>query len=211
MHQSFSWVVVMCLVALRMTELPCSSATSVSFYVSPLGNDTHTGTSADAPWQTLGAASARLSSLVNTSWSLYLARNQSWIGGDVLSINLANVAGAVSIAPYGHEHLPQPILVGVRGAVTTAPLVSFYGFTQHVTSLSIRGLLLYGSQNGIVLTSMTPGVTARNITITDCAFMDFRRSLLEYSPADPRWAPAILFAVGTFHVVTIHHLYCCSH
>jgi hypothetical protein len=175
------------------------------YYVSPSGNDSDTGLSPTAAWQTLNAAGARLS-LLQSPWSLLLARNHSW-RNDFLSLNLSQASGDIVIGDYGSPLLPQPLIQGVRGLNGGSACLTLTSVPSTVR-LQIRQLHVAGCPIGLAI-SADNGQLATDTVIERCVFLDLRTPALQYSPPNPRWAAAIFLAGGSFRNLTVRNNLAC--
>ena len=158
--------------------LVASTHGATTYYVSPSGSDVNAGTLPDLPWRTLARASQQR---YTAGDALLLERDATWVADPL------EVAGGVSvIGAYGNASLPQPRLLHSRPLSATVACVT----AINATRLVVRDLHMAGCSVGLALVA-PPAPGGRDVLVERNFFSDIRTPSLQYSPANPAWAPAI--------------------
>ena len=157
--------------------LVASTHGATTYYVSPSGSDVNAGTLPDLPWRTLARASQQH---YTAGDALLLERNATWVAEPL------EVAGVSIIGAYGNSSLPQPRLLHSRPLSATVACVT----AINATRLVVRDLHMAGCSVGLALVA-PPAPGGRDVLVERNFFSDIRTPSLQYSPANPAWAPAI--------------------
>jgi hypothetical protein len=179
----------MCRVLIVAAALLLAVADAQEFYVSPAGADAANGTSPATAWLTLGAAAARVRA-VHGSWTLLLERGGVWLDDPlVVRVNaVANVPRDVAVAAYGDAARPLPLVMLSRAMSTTGPCVALLDVGSG--SSTVWSIHVSGGSTGVSIEAQHR-ITATNVVVAGCVFLDVRAPFLQYTPANPAWAAAV--------------------
>lgn len=185
------------LLAAGALTLPRTAA-AATYYVTPDGSDSAAGTTADAAWMSLAAASKRL----GDGDTLLLQRGGQW-----LDEWLNTSASGLTVGAYGPSTGPTPLIQHGR------PLGDAPGSHACLNFLSADGLTvsdihLSGCAGGLHVSGPPRGGpsagNATDVLIQRLFFQDIRTPFLLYNPPNPRWASAVNLA-GSFKNFTLRN------
>jgi hypothetical protein len=148
------------------------SALATTYYVSPAGSDSNSGTSTSVPWRSV----ARVNSATLVPGDAVRFAGGSSYPGLLQPRGSGSAGAAITFGAYGNG---RPNLTGGISLASQSWL-EFVGLGVDTGSWSTAG-----TTRGITTSSSGSGVT--NVTVDDCAFANVAMGLLIQSRNDARW------------------------
>eukprot|EP01060_Flectonema_neradi_P016214 TRINITY_DN22803_c0_g1_i1.p1 TRINITY_DN22803_c0_g1~~TRINITY_DN22803_c0_g1_i1.p1 ORF type:complete len:617 (+),score=57.08 TRINITY_DN22803_c0_g1_i1:44-1894(+) len=172
---------------------------SEAFFVSMNGSDNSDGLTPATAWRSMRKASFEVSRSNNTeSIEILIERGGLWLNDP---LHVMTTGNQVTVGSYGNTSLPQPLLQHSRGLSVNSCCIKVDNASSPVV---ISDLHLSGCATGIMINPLANGVGS-NLLIESNVFLDIRTPFVNYNPANPVWATAVVLGSGSFSNTTIRN------